>query len=149
MHLELPDGTQIKILIGPPDLVPSAPPAWTGDAVPPAARAMPGSGRPLLKGTIAAAVLIATFALGQHFSTTPRDTRTASAAMAANPSPAPVAEQRGFPDHPVPRDPGQQARTDIPPDFQRQLRQPPTVIPPPGQAAQAGAPVKSPFGLEN
>jgi hypothetical protein len=67
----------------------------------------------------------------------------------ALPRAAPTAEQHAVPDHPQPREALAQAAAQVPADFQRQLQQPPTVIPPPGQTGAPGTPGKNPFGLEN
>ncbi len=100
-------------------------------------------------------LLTASFAAGDYFASRPRAPELTRAA-AALPRHAPVAEQHPFPDRPLPR----QATTpvpsgQVPTEFQKQLQQRPTVIPPSGQAATppaagpGSAPAKNPFGLEN
>ena len=109
-------------------------------------------------------LLAASFAAGDYFGNRPHPLELARA-VAALPRPAPGGEHHAFPDRPLPREAGMPAPSGlIPGEFQRQLQQPPTVIPPPSQAAAspapgsslgqgftgAGAPTgKNPFGLEN
>ena len=97
-------------------------------------------GRPILKGLVVAIALVGTFVVGQHFGGRQPDTPTAAASM---PRPAPPGEQYAFPDAPLPNPQPQQASGGVPPEFQNELRQPPTVTPPPGAASG-----KNPFGLE-
>jgi hypothetical protein len=93
-------------------------------------------------------LLAGSFAAGQHFGSLPRAPELARTA-AALPRPALSAEQRAFPDPPQRREAPAQAAGQIPADLQRQLQQPPTVIPPPGQTGAPETRGKNPFGLEN
>jgi hypothetical protein len=88
------------------------------------------------------------FAVGQHFGSSPRAPELARTA-AALPRPALSAEQYAFPDRPQPREAPAQTDGQVTANFQRQLQQPPTVIPPPGQTGAPETRGKNPFGLEN
>jgi hypothetical protein len=105
-------------------------------------------GRLLLKGALGVMLLAGSFAVGQHFGSSSRAPELAGTA-AALPRPALSTEQPAFPDRPQPREAPAQTAGQLPADFQRQLQQPPTVIPPPGQIVAPGTPAKNPFGLEN
>jgi len=93
-------------------------------------------------------LLAGSFAVGQHFGSSPRAPELAGTA-AALPRPAPSAEQYAVPDRPQPREAPAQTAGQVTADFQRQLQQPPTVIPPPGQTGAPETRGKNPFGLEN
>jgi hypothetical protein len=147
MELVIPDGAQVHITVGhPPLLAPPPPqlPQTLTEAVPLPRR------RPLLKGTAVAALLLGAFLVGRHSGIPPTPIDPATAAMTgANPGLLPV--EHAFPDHPLSQTaaarpaPGQPA-AQVPPALAEALRKPPTVIPPPGQAAPpVGAP--DPFGL--
>ena len=135
MHLEIPEGANVHIIVGN-----SAPLALADESR--QAGTLRTGGRPVLKGLVVAIVLVGTFAVGQHFGGRAAGTQTAAAA-ASMPRPAPTGEQHAFPDPPLPIPPRQQASGGVPPEFQSELRQPPTVTPPPGAASG-----KNPFGLE-
>jgi hypothetical protein len=178
MQFDIPEGAHVQIIIGRPAA------AAIGGTLPalldaaaverPASR----SGRPLLKGGLVVMLLAAAFAGGHYYasrSSAPAAFTAGSLAQAAPalPRPAPAGEQHPFPDRPLPRRATSPAPSgQIPAEFQKQLQQPPTVIPPPGQAATspgpgtgsaaspteavhgqeahgAGLPNKNPFGLEN
>jgi hypothetical protein len=134
MHLEIPEGANVQIIVGSPtpqalaDESRQARPAQTG-------------GWPILKGLAVAIGLVGTFVVGQHFGGRAANTQTAAAF--SMPPPAPTREQHAFPDAPLPDSQRQQASGGVPPEFQDQLRQPPTVTPPPGTTSG-----KTPFGLE-
>ena len=135
MHLEIPEGANVQIIVG------NAAPLALADESRHAGRARTG-GRPVLTGLVVAIVLVGTFLVGQHFGGRAAGTQTAAAA-ASVPRPAPTGEQHAFPDLPLPNPQRQQASDRVPPEFQSELRQPPTVTPPPGSASG-----KNPFGLE-
>jgi hypothetical protein len=121
--------------------------ALTGE--PSAARPALRFGRLLLKGGLAVIMLAGSFAVGQHFGSSPRTPELARTAVAV-PRPAPTAEQQhAFPDPPQPREARAQTAGEVTANIQKQLQQQPTVIPPPGQTGAPGTPGKNPFGLEN
>ena len=113
-----------------------------------AVRPAPRFGRLLLKGGLGVMLLAGSFSIGQHFGSSPHSPQLARTA-AALPQPAPTLEQYTLPDRPQPREAPAQTAGQVPADFQRQLQQPPTVTPPPGQTGAPGTPAKNPFGLEN
>jgi hypothetical protein len=92
-------------------------------------------------------LLAGSFAAGLHFGSFPRAPELARTAVAL-PRPAPATEQRAF-DPPQPREAPAQTASEVTANFQKQLQQPPTVIPPPGQTGAPETPGKNPFGLEN
>ena len=161
MQFEIPEDAHVHIVIGKPT-------SWEcstgracagldrgaagtlyavpGDAA--AGRPAPRFGRLLLKGSLGVMLLAGSFAAGLHFGSFPRAPELARTA-AALPRPAPTTEQHAFPDPPQPREAPAQTAGQVPADFQRQLQQPPAVIPPPGQTGAPGTPGKNPFGLEN
>ena len=146
MELVIPEGAQVHITVGHPPLL-ALPATSTPQALPEA----PQRRRPLLKGTLAVALLAGVFVAGRHSGAPPAPIGTATAALtAANPGPPPV--ERAFPEAPLPHTPPPvsaqgQAPAQVPPALAEQLRQPPTVIPPPGQPAP-GAGASNPFGLQ-
>ena len=160
MYLIFPDGADVHVTIGnPPNLtVPGA-----VAAAPVSPRYSDGyprhSGRPLLKGLLVVLALGGTFAAGTYAGRPPAGVgRAAPAAQAAlapsagytAPRPA-LPEQHAFPDGPLPRE-ATAGAGQVPEQFAQQLRQPPTVVPPPRQATPApagGAPRKNGFGLED
>jgi hypothetical protein len=93
-------------------------------------------------------LLAGSFAVGQHFASPSRAPELARTA-AALPRPAPTIEQRAFPDPPQPREAPAQTAGEVTANFQKQLQQPPTVVPRPGQTGAQETPGKNPFGLEN
>jgi hypothetical protein len=141
MQFEIPEDVHVHIVIGKPGsakvdagLHPGAAGALLaipGEAS--AARPAPRFGR---------------FAVGQHFGGSPHTPELARTAVAL-PRPAPTADQHAFPDRPQPHESPAQIASQLPADFQRQLQQPPTVTPPPGQTILPETPRKNPFGLEN
>jgi len=135
MHLEIPEGANVQIIVG------NAAPLALADESRQAGTSR-GGGRPILRGLVVAIVLVGTFVLGQHFGGRAAGTQAAAAA-ASMPRPAPIGEQHAFPDLPLPSPQRQQASGGVPTEFQNELRQPPTVTPPPGSASG-----KNPFGLE-
>ncbi len=135
MHLEIPEGANVQIIVGS-----SAPLALADESR--QERPAQTGGRPILKGLVVAIALVGTFMVGQHFGGRAAGTQTAAAA-ASMPRPAPTGEQYAFPDAPLATPRRQQASGGVPPEFQNELRQPPTVTPPPGAASS-----KNPFGLE-
>lgn len=135
MQLEIPEGANVQIIVGN-----SAPLALADESR--QIGASRGGGRPILKGLVVAIVLVGTFVVGQHFGGRATGTQTAAAA-ASMPRLAPTGEQHAFPDLPLPDPQRQQASSGVPTEFQSELRQPPTVTPPPGAASG-----KNPFGLE-
>jgi len=166
MQFEIPEDAHVHIVIGKPASWAFSPQTFSlgkiyagldpgavgallavpGDAG--AVRPAPRFGRLLLKSGLGMMLLAGGFAVGQHFgssSHTPELARTA----AALPQPALSTEQRAFADRLQPREAPAQAAGQVPADFQRQLQQPPTVIPPPGQTGAPETPAKNPFGLEN
>ena len=135
MLLEIPEGANVQIIVG------NAAPLALADESRQTGTLRTG-GRPVLKGLVVAIVLVGTFVVGQHFGGRTAGTQTAAAA-ASMPRPAPTAKQHAFPDLPLPNPRRQQVSGGVPPEFQNELRQPPTVAPPPGAAS-----TKNPFGLE-
>ncbi len=125
MMLELPGDARIQILVQP---------AGEATVVAPLAAAQPpvleergnGGKRLLQVGAVLGLLFLAFFA-GQHTATPPHPGGVAPA-RAQGPSPLPA---------PPPAD-------GLPSAFREQLRQPPTITPPPG----APTPGKNPFGLE-
>ena len=101
--------------------------------------------RLLLKGSLSAMLLAGSFAVGLHFGSFPRAPELARTA-AALPRPTPTTEQRAFPDPPQPPEASAVTAGEVTANFQKQLQQSPTVIPPPGLPETPG---KNPFGLEN
>jgi hypothetical protein len=166
MQFEIPEDAHVHIVIGKPAswafsprtcsvgkasawLDPGAEarlPALHGEAGTP--RPAPRFGRLLLKSGLGVMLLAGSFAVGQHFGSAPWAPELARTA-AALPQPGLRAEQYTFPDRPQPREAPAQAAGQIPADLQRQLQQPPTVIPPPGRTIAPETPGKNPFGLEN
>ena len=166
MQFEIPEDAHVHIVIGKPASWAFSPrtcsvgkacagidpgaggalPALSGETG--AARVTPRFGRLLLKGGLGMMLLAGSFAVGQHFGGPPRAPELARTA-AALPRPAQSVEQHTLADRPQPREAPAQAAGQVPADFQRQLQQPPTVIPPPGQAVAAETPGKNPFGLED
>jgi hypothetical protein len=156
MQFEIPEDAHIHIVIGKPASWAFSPRTCSGGggallALPgeaSVARPAPRFGRLLLKGGLGVMLLAGSFAVGQHFGSSPRVPELARSAVAL-PRAAPTAEQPAVPDHPQLRETPAQATSQVPADFQRQLRQPPTVTPPPGQTGAPEMPAKNPFGLEN
>jgi hypothetical protein len=156
MQFEIPEDAHVHIVIGKPGsakvdagLDPGAAGALLaipGEAS--AARPVPRFGRLLLKGGLGVMLLAGSFAVGQHFGGSPHTPELARTAVAL-PRPAPTADQHAFPDRPQPHESPAQTASQLPADFQRQLQQPPTVTPPPGQTILPETPRKNPFGLEN
>ena len=164
MQFEIPEDAHVHIVIGKPASWAFSPrtcsvgkacagidpgvgralPALSGNTGAPA----PRFGRRLLKGALGVMLLAGSFAVGQHFGSSPRAPELAGTA-AALPRPAPSAEQYAVPDRPQPREAPGQTDGRVTADFQRQLQQPPTVTPPPGQAIAPEPLGKNPFGLEN
>jgi len=134
MHLEIPEGANVQIIVG------SSPPLALADGSREGPPAQTG-GRPILKGLVVAIALVGTFVVGQHFGGRAAGTPTAAVSM---PRSSPAGEQHAFPDAPLPNPQPQQASGGVPPEFQNQLRKPPTVTPPPGTTTSG----KNPFGLE-
>ena len=156
MQFEIPEDAHVHIVIARSDLAKArrgldsgaggalvAPLGAAG-----ATRTAPHLGRLLLKGSLGAMLLAGSFAAGQHFGSLPRAPELARTA-AALPRPEPSAEQRAFPDPPRPREGRAQTAGEVTATIQKQLQQPPTVIPPPGQRAAPETSGKNPFGLEN
>ena len=156
MQFEIPEGAHVHILIATPG--PAKACAWLdpggGGALPAlpgeagAPRPAPRFGRLLLKSGLGVMLLAGSFAVGQHFGGSPRAPELARTA-AALPRPALSAEQYAVPDRPQPREAPGQTDGQVTANFQRQLRQPPTVIPPPGQTGAPETRGRNPFGLEN
>jgi hypothetical protein len=156
MQFEIPEDAHVHIVIGKPGsakvdagLDPGAAgalPALSGNAG--ASRPAPRFGRLLLKGGLGVMLLAGSFAVGQHFGGSPHTPELSRTAVAL-PRPAPTADQHAFPDRPQPHESPAQTASQLPADFQRQLQQPPTVTPPPGQTILPETPRKNPFGLEN
>lgn len=141
MELIIPEGAQVHITIGAPAAPMLALPAPTQEAAPSKTR------RPLLKGVLASFLLFGTYTIGKHTGSVASSVQTASAGM---PAAAQLPEQHAFPDRPLPRPTNQVAASDptqIPSEFTQQLRQAPTVVPPPGQAAPSAARGEDAFGL--
>ena len=156
MQFEIPEDAHVHIVISKPTSVKACagidPGAGGELLVLPsevaAARPAPRFGRFLLKSGVGVMLLAGSFAVGHHFGSSPRAPELAWTA-AALPRPALNAEQYAFPDRPQPREAPAPNAGEVTADFQRQLRQPPTVIPPPGQTGAPERPGKNLFGLEN
>jgi len=156
MQFEIPEDAHVYIVIGKPatakvcaGLDPGAAStllAVPGDAA--AGRPAPHFGRLLLKGGLGVMLLTGSFAVGQHFGSPSRTVELSRTAVAL-PRAAPTADQRAFPDHSQLREAPAQTAGEVTANFQRQLQQPPTVTPPPGQTSAMETPGKNPFGLEN
>jgi hypothetical protein len=156
MQFEIPEDAHVHILIATPGhakacawLDPGAGgalPALPGEAGAP--RPAPRFGRLPLKSGLGVMLLAGSFAVGQHFGGSPRAPELARTA-AALPRPALSAEQHAVPDRPQPREAPGQTDGQVTANFQRQLQQPPTVIPPPGQTGAPETRGRNPFGLEN
>jgi hypothetical protein len=156
MQFEIPEDAHVHIVIGKPASAKacagldsgaaSVPLTVPCDAAP--IRPAPRFGRLLLKGGFGVMLLTGSFAVGQNFGSSSRAPELARTAVAL-PRPAPPAEQHAFPDRRQPREAPAQTSGQVPADFQIQLQQAPTVIPPPGQIAAPETPAKNPFGLEN
>ena len=132
MYLEIPEGANVQIIVGTPPLALAD---ETRQECPTQTER-----RPILKGLVVVIALVATFLVGEHFGD-----RAAGTQIAAVPMPrrSLAAEQHVFPDAPIPNPQSQQASRGVPPEFQNELRQPPTVTPPLGTP-----PGKNAFGLE-
>ena len=149
MQFEIPEDAHVHIVIGKPGsakvdagLDPGAAGALLaipGEAS--AARPARRFGRLLLKGGLGVMLLAGSFAVGQHFGGSPHTPELARTEVAL-PRPAPTADQHAFPDRPQPHESPAQTAS-------RQLQQPPTVTPPPGQTILPETPRKNAFGLEN
>ena len=164
MHLFIPEGVNVHVTIGSPAVL-GVPGAATTPPYPSGSDAYPRpSGRPLLKGVLTVLLLGGTFVAGTYAGRAPGGAGLGSgrgaapAAQAALPAPYPgygalrpsPPEQRAFPDRPLPRETAGADAGQVPEQFAQQLRQPPTVVLPPGQAAPAsGKPGKNAFGLED
>jgi hypothetical protein len=133
MHLEIPEVANVQIIVGG-----SAPLALADENR--QARTSQTGGRPILKGLVVAIALLGTFVVGEHFGGRAAGTQTAAVSM---PPRSPAAQQQAFIDAPLPNPQRQQDSGGGPAEFQNELRQRPTVTPPPGTA-----PAKNAFGLE-
>jgi hypothetical protein len=163
MQFEIPEDAHVHIVIGTPsssDFSPGSRAAGKGFAeldrgaagallaVPgdaTAVRLAPRFGRLLLKGGFGVMLLAGSFAAGHHFGSPSRSSELARTATAL-PRPAPTTEQRAFLDPPQPREASAVTAGEVTANFQKQLQQSPTVIPPPRRPETPG---KNPFGLEN
>jgi hypothetical protein len=162
MYLIFPDGADVHVTIGnPPNLTVRG----AVVAAPVSPRYSDGyprhSGRPLLKGLVATMVLGVAFVAGTYAARPPAG--AGRPAAPAREAALPPSYSRDAPLTPeaieelarrfnAPRDATGAGAGQIPEQFTQQLRQPPTVIPPPGQAAPTpagGQPRKNPFGLED
>jgi hypothetical protein len=161
MQFEIPEDAHVHIVIGKPTSWAFSPrtcsagkayaglgPEGAGELValsgePSVARPAPRFGRLLLKGGLAVIMLAGSFAVGQHFGSFPRPPELARTAVAV-PRPAPTAEQHAFPDHLQPRGAEAQTADQVTADFQKQLQQPPTVTPPPGETGARQPPERTP-----
>ncbi len=139
MNLELPEGTTVQIFIGRP-----VPAALAADAAAISAPA-PRRARPLLKGAGVIVLIGVAFYLGQHSVVRHPGVDVAAAADATPLLPA-LPRPLAVPDRPLPH--VAQGDPPMPPEFQRQLQQAPSVVPPPGARLQPQAGTH-PFGLEN
>jgi hypothetical protein len=170
MQFELLPDAHLQIIVASPAARGGSWPALRDP--PPVEQLALRSGRLLLKSGVFVMLLTASFAAGDYFASRPHAPELTRAA-AVLPRPASTGEQQPFPDRPLPRGVAAPASgPQVPPEFQKQLQQPPTVIWPPGRAAAppppgpdsptspteqvrgqeargAGLPGKNPFGLEN
>lgn len=153
MEFTIPEGSPVQIFIG------SAPLSTTAAPINPERRV--GLGRPLLRGLLAAVLLLGAFEAGRF---TLRHGGTGDVASAAAAVEAPngrpgvagaLREQRAFPEQAppaaaqlaAPLSPQTQAGAQVPLSFLRQLHQAPTVAPPPGQRPASPGQPANPFGL--
>ena len=166
MQLEIPGDAHVHIVIGKPASWAFSPRTFSvgkacagidpgaGGALPAlsgntgASRPAPRFGRLLLKSGLGVLLLAGSFAVGQHFGSSPRAPELARTA-ATLPRQALSDEQYAVPDRPQPREAPGQSDGQVTANFQRQLQQPLTVIPPPGQTGAPETRGKNPFGLEN
>ena len=93
MHLEIPEGANVQIIVGSPT------PQALADESRQARPAQTGGG-PILKGLAVAIGLVGTFVVGQHFGGRAANTQTAAAF--STPPPAPTREQHAFPGRATP-----------------------------------------------
>ena len=142
MNFEIPDGTQVQVIIGKAPLL--ALPDGTE-----AERPKSSPGRPILMAAIAVLLLAGAFTGGRLVGAHGAHAGVASATEAvAHPPPPPV--RQGFPDHALADPTAGNAAGQVPEAFQRELQQQPTVVPPPGKpAAPPPTAGKNGFGLEN
>ena len=140
MELVIPDGAQVHITIGAPSLL-----ALTSDPSPSVQRRF----RPVLTGIAASVLMLGGYQVGKR-NAAPASARVAQAEL-RGPSLAPpaLAEPRlaaAKPQRQVPPTPGPVNEPGhVPAEFAQQLRQAPTVVPPPGQPSSPGS--ANPFGL--
>jgi hypothetical protein len=136
MELVISDGAQVHITVGHPPLL--APPSsqllqTPSEAVPPPRR------RPLVKGVLVMTLLVGAFLVGRHYGAASEPIGQATAALSA-PNPGPLLDRDAV------GPPQGEPVAQVPPALAEALRQPPTVVPPPGQAAPPGS-APDPFGL--
>ena len=141
MELVISDGTQVHITIGTPALLALPSPRM------PSARSRL---RPVVTGMAVAVLVLGSYQIGRQTGGSAPDRTIQADARGpaivphalAEPRLAATGQQRPLlPAQPSLDEPGR-----IPAEFAQQLRQAPTVIPPPGQAGPA-APASNPFGL--
>jgi hypothetical protein len=143
MELVIPDGARVTIAIGPE---PAALPETVAIGHPPA-----GPHHLLLKGAAVGVLVLGAFIAGQRFGGGGGAQFAFAAARQPPGTVLPLPTQHAFANAPLPRPApplGSSSAAQVPPQFARQMDQPPVVVPPPGQAPTA-APGKNPFGLEN
>jgi hypothetical protein len=143
MQLYIPEGAHVHIVVGQrPDL----PLVDEANHAPPAS----GIGRPLLLGGLALTVILGGLAVLRQF---PDQSDSAIRPVLAIPHPNPLREPRTFPEPALPRLSGNATATtdgpgQVPQPFTDQLRQAPTVEPPPGRpAVTPDSQAVNPFGL--
>jgi hypothetical protein len=138
MILDIPSSAQVLILVG--DRPTRSPIGEVSQSIEPAR----SRGRPLLKTSIAAAVMAIAFLAGQHVGSKQMQIAQADGATATLTA---APDRRAFPDRPLPAT--RVAPDQIPPAFAQTLRQPPVVTPVPGAPPTAPASAAHPFGLED
>ncbi len=145
MELVIPDGSRVTIAIG---SEPAALPETFAPERPPA-----GSRHRLLKGAVVGMLVLGAFVAGQRFGGHggPQLALADPSQPSSTVLPLPTLgqAQHAFPAAPLPRPAPPPAAPQVPPQFARRMRQPPVVVPPPGQTPTRAAARKNPFGLDN
>ena len=134
MELVIPDGALVHIAIGNPPLLALPSEAPAAPALPPA----PRRGHPYLKGLLALVLLVGAFEAGRRLPPSGEGVAPARAALATRDALPPSADQALLPGRPSSFEPTPPNRAaapaQVPPSFAEQLRQPPTILPPPGRS---------------
>jgi len=144
LSFEVPEGASVQIIVGKTPVLALA--DETAHEPPRRGRFV----RTAAKGLAVLALLAGGYMVGQHSTGGTNRAGETTTAQAAIPTPPPV--RQAFPDSALASDqpavPPAPAPAQVPPAFTQELRQPPTVVPPPGQPPASSVPAKNPFGLE-